>query len=63
MNEHDGPWLTLREAARHIRTSVGFIRRHLSEIPHTRAGGKLLRFRLADLDAWLQENVTARRRK
>ena len=54
--EQDQRWLTIKEAAAHIGVSKSFIRKHLRQLPHARAAGKLLRFRKADLDAWLAAN-------
>jgi excisionase family DNA binding protein len=54
--EQEQRWMTIREAAGYMRVSCSFIRKHLRRVPHARAGGKLLRFRKVDLDAWLAAN-------
>ena len=50
-------WMNLREAAGHLSVSDSFIRKQvrLKRLPHARAG-KVLRFRRADLDAWMDAN-------
>lgn len=51
-------WLNISEAARHIRMSIGFVRKNvrLRTIPHTRVGAKSLRFNRDALDEWLASN-------
>ncbi len=51
-------WLTITEAARYIRMSVGFLRKGVRSrtIPHTRVGSKALRFNRETLDSWLASN-------
>lgn len=53
--EQEQTWLTIKEAARHIRMSEAFIRKNvrLRTIPHTRIGSKALRFSREALDLWL----------
>ncbi len=50
-------WCDIREAAKHLAVSTAFLRKRvrLREIPYARAG-KVLRFRKADLDRWLEAN-------
>ena len=56
--QQEQEWLTITEAARHIRMSVAFIRKNvrLRSIPHTRVGSKALRFNREALDSWLTSN-------
>ena len=51
-------WMTLRQASEYLAVSTNFVRKHvrLSKLPFARVGGKLLRFRKCDLDAWLESN-------
>jgi len=46
--------MTIREAAKHIGMSVGFLRRCVCSrrVPFARIGTKALRFRREDLDRW-----------
>jgi excisionase family DNA binding protein len=52
-------WWNIRDAARYLGMSVAFLRKQvrLRSVPFVRAGSKALRFRKADLDAWLQQNA------
>ncbi len=52
----DERWMTIKEAAGYIGVSTSFLRKHLRRVPHARAGDKVLRFRKADLDNWLERN-------
>jgi excisionase family DNA binding protein len=54
--EQEQRWMTIKEAAGYIGVSISFLRKHLSRLPHARAGGKILRFRRNDLDNWLEQN-------
>lgn len=44
-------WITVNEAAEHLRCSDKWIRERLGEIPHVRIDGKLL-FARQELDSW-----------
>jgi excisionase family DNA binding protein len=48
-------WWDIRRAACYLGMSVAFLRKRvrLREVPFVRVGTKALRFRQADLDAWL----------
>jgi excisionase family DNA binding protein len=54
-------WLTISDAARHLKVSIAFLRKavRLQKIPFARAGSKVLRFRRSDLDRWLEANGSA----
>lgn len=58
MNEATSPWMTIREAAKHIGMSIGFLRKCVRQrrVPFARIGTKALRFRREDLDRWMQTN-------
>ena len=45
-------WMTIAEAAEHMRCSDKWIRERLGEIPHVRVDKKLL-FNRRELDSWL----------
>lgn len=45
-------WMTIAEAAEHMRCSDKWIRGRLDEIPHVKVDGKLL-FRRDELDSFL----------
>jgi len=55
MNQSMSPWMTIGETAKHIRMSVGFLRKCVRRrtVPFARAGTKALRFRREDIDQWL----------
>ena len=57
--EHQGHHWNIRGAAGYLAMSESFIRKQvrLRRIPFFRVGSKALRFRKADLDAWLQRNA------
>jgi excisionase family DNA binding protein len=51
-------WCNIRQAASHLGMSVAFLRKAVRQrrIPFVRVGSKALRFRKAELDAWMQQN-------
>ena len=51
-------WSTIRAAAAHLGVSESFLRKMVRArcIPFARAGNKVLRFRLKDLDTWIESN-------
>lgn len=53
-------WRDIKQAASHVGMSVAFMRKAVRQrrIPFVRVGGKALRFRLSDLDRWLESNGT-----
>jgi excisionase family DNA binding protein len=61
MERESRKWLTIKEAARYIGMSVGFLRKavRLRSVPHTRVGTKALRFDRDALDQWLATQSTA----
>ena len=54
------PWLTIDEAARYLRVSVGTLRNWISakRLPHVKRG-RLVRLNRGELDEWLREYSTA----
>lgn len=50
------PWVTAEEAAKHLGYALGTLYNKVTagEIPHRRIG-RTLRFRLSELDAWVEE--------
>jgi excisionase family DNA binding protein len=50
-------WVNIRQAAQHLGLSVAFLRKAVrhNRVPFARAGSKSLRFRRADLDAWMEQ--------
>jgi len=59
MNQSQSPWMTIGETAKHIRMSVGFLRKCVRQrsVPFARIGTKALRFRREDIDRWLEARV------
>jgi excisionase family DNA binding protein len=55
---NNGQWMTIRDAAQYLKVSVAFLRKAVRQkrVPFARAGTKALRFRLSDLDSWLEAN-------
>ena len=51
-------WWDIKRAATHLGMSVAFLRKavRLRKVPFARAGSKALRFRKADLDAWMEQH-------
>jgi len=47
--------MTLRQASQYLKASESFVRKlvRTGVVPHYRVGSKMLRFRRADLDRWL----------
>ena len=56
MNQSMSPWMTIGETAKHIRMSVGFLRKCVRRrtVPFARIDTKALRFRREDIDRWLE---------
>ena len=54
-------FMTYNEASEYLNLKVGTLYCLVSrkQIPHLRLGGRLVRFRRADLDAWLVANTHA----
>lgn len=59
-NNEPGEWMTVEEAARHVRLAEGTVYNKVSQrtIPFHR-NGRLLRFRREELDAWLRGELAA----
>lgn len=53
--------LTSAEAAKYLGVSLGYLYKltHTRAIPHSKPGGKLCYFRLADVEAWATRNRIA----
>jgi excisionase family DNA binding protein len=51
-------WWDIKKAAAYLGMSVAFLRKavRLRKVPFARVGSKAIRFRLADLDRWLEAN-------
>ena len=51
-------WLNIRQAAIHVGMSVAFMRKAVRNhsVPFVRVGSKALRFRLSDLDRWMESS-------
>jgi excisionase family DNA binding protein len=51
-------WVNIRQAAEHLGLSVAFLRKAVRQkrVPYARAGSKALRFRKAELDAWMEQH-------
>jgi hypothetical protein len=56
------PWMSVDEAAAHCRVSPRSIRRHAARLGGVRLGGRLL-FRADRIDAALEDNALAGRRR
>lgn len=61
MERESQKWMTIRQAARYIGMSVGFLRKAVRQqrVPHTRIGTKSLRFDRDLLDRWLAAQSNA----
>lgn len=60
MNQPTAPahdYLNYEEAARYLNVAVGTLYAWVSQkrIPHVRLSGRLVRFRRAELETWLEE--------
>jgi excisionase family DNA binding protein len=53
-----GEWLTITQAGRYLNVSVAFLRKRVRNrsVPFARIGSKALRFRLIDLNNWMEVN-------
>lgn len=55
-SESDQQWWDIRKAANYLSVSVPFLRKAVrtKTVPFVRVGSKVLRFRRAELDRWLE---------
>ncbi len=58
LESNNAGWCDIRTAAKHTKMSVGFWRKavRLKLVPFARIGSKAIRFRLSDLDRWIESN-------
>jgi excisionase family DNA binding protein len=58
VTQTESTWCDIKAAAAHLGMSVAFLRKAVRQrrVPFARVGSKALRFRKADLDAWLQRS-------